>query len=95
MHGLQQCRAASLELAREFHPVSHIVTNIVIGQVSPTGVEVLSKGLGPMTSGAMGTVVYHDQVVRTPGGWRLGRRRVIARRQPLTPYDLPAEHQPA
>lgn len=88
MHGLDQCRTASITLGAG-NPIAHLVTNIVIGQVTADAVEVVSKGLGLMSSGAIGSVVYHDQVVHTTDGWRIAHRQVTARREPLSPYDLP------
>lgn len=45
----------------------------------------LSKGLGVGADGRVGSVVFEDAAVRTPGGWRIARRMVRARRVPLQP----------
>ncbi len=88
MHGVDECQAVAIALGSG-NPVAHLVTNIVIGEATTAGVDVASKGLGVMGSGTIGSVVYLDRVIRTTHGWRIARRRVIARRVPLSPYDLP------
>jgi hypothetical protein len=88
LHGLDELRAASIALGAG-NPVAHLVTNVVVGEVTAAGVDVVSKGLGVMESGAIGSVVYSDLVTLTAEGWRIARRQVIARRTPLAPYDLP------
>jgi len=42
-------------------------------------VRVRSKGLSVMSTGAAGTVVYDDTVVKTADGWRISSRKVVAR----------------
>lgn len=88
MHGLEELRAASVALGAG-NPIAHLVTNVVIGEVTSDGVQVVSKGLGLMASGEIGSVVYCDRVIPTTEGWRIARRQVIARREPLSPYDVP------
>jgi hypothetical protein len=65
------------------NPVAHHVTNVVLTEVGPGQVTARSKGLGVMADGSCGSVTYEDAVVRTTDGWRISRRRVLARRRPL------------
>jgi hypothetical protein len=65
------------------NPVGHHVTNIVLTEVGTDEVKALSKGIGVMADGTVGSVTYDDVVVRTESGWRISRRRVLARRRPL------------
>ena len=60
-------------------PVGHHVTNVVVTPRGPDRADVRSKGLSVMADGTAGTVIYEDTVVRTPAGWRISRRRVVAR----------------
>ncbi len=46
-------------------------------------VRVRSKGIGIRADGGSGSVIYTDEVTRTPEGWRISYRKVIARRTPL------------
>ncbi|WP_405623050.1 nuclear transport factor 2 family protein [Streptomyces sp. NBC_00076] len=66
------------------NPVAHHVTDVVIeGRTADGGLRVRSKGLGVMSDGSCGSVTYEDLVVRVADGWRISRRRVVARRVPL------------
>jgi hypothetical protein len=65
------------------NPIAHHVTNIVLTEVGPDEVAARSKGLGVMANGTCGSVTYEDTVVRTPDGWRIKHRTVLARRRPL------------
>jgi hypothetical protein len=82
LRGIDAIVQASRSLG-DANPLGHHVTNVVIadGEV----VRVVSKGIGVRADGSCGTVVYHDDVRRTPEGWRISRRRVTARRKPLHP----------
>ncbi|HEY9294017.1 MAG TPA: nuclear transport factor 2 family protein [Microlunatus sp.] len=82
-------RDAALALGDK-NPVAHLISNIVIGNESDDGVEVVSKGLGLRTSGELGCVVYQDRLVRTADGWRIASRVITPRSAPLQPYPLPA-----
>jgi hypothetical protein len=62
------------------HPLAHHATNIVVSEDAAGTVRVRSKGIGVGDGGRVGSVVYHDLAVRTPGGWRLSHRRVELRR---------------
>ena len=68
-------------------PIGHHVTNVIITETDD-GVRVRSKGLSVMSTGAAGTVVYDDIVVKTPDGWRVSYRKVVAR--PSPPMSTPS-----
>ncbi|MFF0015480.1 nuclear transport factor 2 family protein [Streptomyces sp. NPDC005374] len=81
--GLAALKEAALALGAG-NPVAHHVTNVVLEEVSEDRVRALSKGLGVMTDGSCGSVTYEDTVVRVgTAGWRVGHRRLLARRVPL------------
>ncbi|MFJ9243380.1 nuclear transport factor 2 family protein [Streptomyces sp. NPDC101776] len=82
--GLPQLVEATLALGTA-NPVAHHVTNVVIEEPTEGQVRVRSKGLGIGTDGSCGSVTYVDTVVRVGPGWRISRRKVSARRIPLTP----------
>jgi hypothetical protein len=60
-------------------PVGHHVTNVIVTERADGAASVRSKGLAVMADGRSGTVVYNDRVVRTPDGWRIAHRKVVAR----------------
>ena len=62
------------------HPLAHHATNIVVTEDPDGTVRVLSKGIGVGNKGRVGSVTYHDVVVKTPDGWRLAHRRAELRR---------------
>jgi hypothetical protein len=62
------------------HPLAHHATNIVVTEDADGTVRVLSKGIGVGNKGRVGSVTYHDVVVKTPDGWRLAHRRAELRR---------------
>lgn len=80
--GLSALREAALAMG-ESNPVGHHVTNIVLTELDDGRVLARSKGIGIMADGSSGSVTYEDVVARGDGGWRIGRRKVIARRAPL------------
>ena len=59
-------------------PVGHHVTNVIVTERADGEAQVRSKGLAVMADGRTGTVVYEDRVVRTPAGWRIAHRKVVA-----------------
>jgi hypothetical protein len=65
------------------NPVAHHVTNILITEIADATVSVVSKGIGVRADGSCGSVVYHDEIRREAAGWRIAKRRVIPRRDPL------------
>ncbi len=79
--GLAALRAL-WEAAPGDQPLGHHVTNIVVSEAADGTVCSCAKGLSVMADGRCGTVVYDDVVVRTAAGWRISRRKVIARQRP-------------
>ncbi|SKC71228.1 nuclear transport factor 2 family protein [Krasilnikoviella flava] len=47
------------------NPVGHHVTNIVVTTLGRDDATAVSKGIGVMTDGTVGSVVYEDSLVRT------------------------------
>ncbi|MDR7169444.1 3-phenylpropionate/cinnamic acid dioxygenase small subunit [Nocardia kruczakiae] len=82
--GLPALRDAALALGDD-NPVAHHVTNIVLNEVSDGTVRALSKGLGVMTDGTVGSVTYEDTIERVGPGWKITHRIVRPRRKPLQP----------
>ena len=80
--GITAIREASLALGSA-NAVAHHITNVVLTEITAGRVQALSKGLGVHADGTCGSVTYDDTVVRGERGWRISRRRVIARRAPL------------
>jgi 3-phenylpropionate/cinnamic acid dioxygenase small subunit len=66
------------------NPVAHHVTNIVL-HLDEGAVRAQSKFLGVRRDGTVGSGVYDDELRRTPNGWRISRRRVSVRREPMKP----------
>jgi hypothetical protein len=60
-------------------PLGHHVTNVIVTEGADGTVLVRSKGLSVMANGRAGTVVYDDQLRKTPKGWRIARRKVVRR----------------
>lgn len=65
------------------NPLGHHVTNALVIGGDENEATVRSKGIGILTNGTSGTVVYEDVVRRTAMGWRIARRAVLPRRRPL------------
>ena len=66
------------------NPVGHHVTNVVVADEAIDGtVRASSKGIGINADGSCTSVVYEDLLQRTPAGWRIYARKVLARRTPL------------
>lgn len=81
LRGIDAFRAAAVAVAAdEENPVGHHVTNIVITEQPDGTVTVRSKGLGVLGDGRTGSVVYADDVARTPAGWRITTRQVLPSR---------------
>jgi hypothetical protein len=80
--GLAALKEAALALGAK-NPVAHHVTNVVIEEAADGRIRARSKGLGIMADGSCGSVTYEDVVVRVAAGWRICRRRLVARRVPL------------
>lgn len=82
LYGLNGLREAALTLG-DANPVAHHVTNIVVTAYKDEAVQAISKGLGIGTDGAVSSVVYLDEIRRLPQGWRIVRRKLLARLRPL------------
>jgi hypothetical protein len=65
------------------HPVGHHTTNTVLTALDDGRVAASSKGIGVRADGSAGSVGYEDIVEKRAEGWRIVRRRVLARRAPL------------
>jgi hypothetical protein len=83
LHGVASIREAAEQLGGR-NPVAHLVTNTVVatqdGQVTAR-----SKFLGVQQDGLVGSGTYDDVFAKTMRGWRISRRRVSLRREPLKP----------
>lgn len=82
LRGIAAIAAASAALG-DANPLGHHVTNVVVTHADGNVVTVVSKGIGVRMDGSSGTVVYEDLVRREDAGWRIARRRVVARRKPI------------
>lgn len=58
---------------------AHVTTNTTLTEVDEDTVRGHSKFLGFPNEGQPVTGDYHDEIVRTPQGWRLRRRRAEIR----------------
>lgn len=67
------------------HPLAHHATNVVVREDADGTVRVRSKGMGVGVQGRVGSVVYHDIVVKTAAGWRIAERVGILRRADRIP----------
>ena len=82
LHGVQACAAAAYALG-DLNPVGHHVTNVILADAQDGCVHGRSKGIGVSADGTCGSVTYEDTIVRGQQGWRISRRKVLARRVPL------------
>lgn len=82
IEGVAAMREAAYALG-EANPVGHHVTNTVLTEIGGDRVGVISKFIGVRADGGCGSGTYEDTVVRTDDGWRIARRRILARRAPL------------
>jgi hypothetical protein len=82
--GLEALRQAALTVG-DGNPLAHHVTNIVLDEATGDLVHALSKGLGVMADGGIGSVTYEDRIERRDRGWRIAQRTVRSRRSPLRP----------
>lgn len=58
------------------HAAAHHVTNIVVIPGEAGATHIKSKGIGVRHDGTVGSVTYHDEMVRTTRGWRIAKRRL-------------------
>lgn len=63
------------------HPRTHLMTNIYVDE-TPTGVQLRFRIIALLSEGKVGTASYYDDVIKTPGGWRVSYRVVTMRRRP-------------
>lgn len=82
--GPESIREAALSLG-DANPVAHHVTNIVFTEAHDGTARTVSKGLGIMTDGTVGSATYEDTFERGASGWRLTHRTVRPRSVPLRP----------
>ena len=82
IEGLVAVRETALAMG-EAGPVGHHVTNIILSPLADGRVHARSKGIGVTADGRCGSVTYEDTIFRGDRGWRIGHRRVLARRVPL------------
>ena len=67
------------------HPKTHTMTNIYVDETGG-GVQLHFRILAPQPEGGtghgrlVGTASYHDDVVKTPDGWRVANRMIALRR---------------
>jgi 3-phenylpropionate/cinnamic acid dioxygenase small subunit len=83
LHGIDATVQASRALG-DANPLGHHVTNVLILERDGDVVRVVSKGIGVRADGSAGSVVYQDEVRKDTVGWRIARRRVSPRTQPLS-----------
>jgi hypothetical protein len=60
---------------------AHVTTNTTLREESDGTVRAHSKFIGFPNEGPPLTGDYHDSIIRTPGGWRLRRRRAEIRQR--------------
>jgi len=85
-YGSLQGAEALVEASRALgddNPLGHHVTNALVIGGDENEATVRSKGIGILTNGTSGTVIYKDVVRRTATGWRIARRTVLPRPRPL------------
>lgn len=79
IHGLPELIAFMTAETR--HPLAHHCTNVMIDPSGlPGPIGLLSKGIGVMHDGRVGSVTYVDLATFGPRGWRLQSRRAVLRR---------------
>jgi SnoaL-like domain len=84
LDGLDAIRHHMAEVAQ--HPRAHHMTNIW-AQQSDDGVVLHSRVIAVRSDGTVSSGRYRDDVVRTPGGWRVVRRVFAS-------VDLPGRRPP-
>jgi hypothetical protein len=60
------------------HAAAHHVTNVVVIPSDGGVTQVRSKGMGVMPDGTVRSATYHDEMVRTAGGWRIAKRALAS-----------------
>lgn len=82
--GLSAAREAAISLG-EANPLAHHVTNIVVEEAPDGTVRALSKYLGVMTDGSVGSGTYEDTIIKDGAAWKITHRVVRPRKVPLQP----------
>jgi hypothetical protein len=67
------------------HPLAHHATNILVTEDSDGTIRAVSKGIGVLSNGLVGTTVYRDVFQRTAEGWRIVERVASRRRADAIP----------
>jgi 3-phenylpropionate/cinnamic acid dioxygenase small subunit len=80
LHGLPALRDLSRASQDDKgQPLGHHVTNIIVTGRDGETARARSKALAVMPDGTSGTAVYEDILRREAHGWRISRRKVVAR----------------
>ena len=80
LHGLQAIKDLSRGSQDDKgQPLGHHATNIIVVGQDGEGVRARSKAVAVMADGTSGTAVYEDTLRRGDHGWRIIRRKVVAR----------------
>jgi 3-phenylpropionate/cinnamic acid dioxygenase small subunit len=82
LQGVAAIRDTAVALG-ESNPVGHHVTNIVLTELTDDQVRARSKGIAINANGTCASVTYDDTISRGDQGWRISRRKILARRAPL------------
>lgn len=83
LHGLQAIKDLSRASQDDkTQPLGHHATNVIIIGQDSEGVRARSKALAVAAEGTAGTAVYEDLFQRGANGWRISRRKVVARKAP-------------
>jgi len=83
LRGPAAIRDAGLALG-DGNPLGHHVTNVIVTEGTDQQAHARSKGIGVLADGSVGSVVYEDEIIRTPIGWCISYRKVVPRKKPLT-----------
>ena len=71
--------------AESRHPLAHHATNVVVVEDTDGVVRVVSKGIGLIADGRVGSVTYRDIVEKRAEGWRITERVATLRRADRIP----------
>jgi hypothetical protein len=83
LRGLDAIKDAAIRLG-EGNPVGHHVTNIVVDGRGDH-ITARSKAIGVRQDGSTGSLDYDDVLLPTEAGWRISKRTITLRREPLHP----------
>ena len=82
LKGIDAIRAAAINLGAG-NALGHHVTNVVIISADDDEARTRCKAIAISADGTASTATYDDVLRRTSQGWRIARRIVQARREPL------------